>query len=112
MRTSGTLRLAWQCLSRIQIVFETLTSGSDTGLVKSVAAVRIPAVLEELQARGYEYFDWCGANLPGVSDFKLEFGGTLVTRLAISRQPLWFKAAFGGYHYAKRIRNFLKRGGA
>jgi hypothetical protein len=85
---------------------------SASGLAKGAAVARCIFLLQELQARGYEYFDWCGANLSGVSDFKLEFGGTLTTRLAISRQPLWFKAAFGGYHYAKRIRSFLNRGGA
>jgi hypothetical protein len=95
-----------------RVAFEIWAGTSQVGLAKGAAAVQFPVVLKELQVRGYEYFDWCGANLPGVSDFKLEFGGALTTRLAVSRQPSWFKAAFAGYHYAKRIRSFLKRGGA
>lgn len=83
---------------------------SAVGLAKGAAVAMYVLLLQELQARGYEYFDWCGANLPDVSAFKLKFGGNLVTCLTISRQPLWFKAAFAGYHHAKRIRGFLKRG--
>ena len=94
-----------------RVAFETWAGTSHAGLVKGAAAAQFPVVLKELQARGYEYLDWCGANLPGVSDFKLRFGGGLTTCLAVSRQPLWFKAAFAGYHYAKRIHGFLKRGG-
>jgi hypothetical protein len=92
-----------------RVAFEIWAGTSQAGLAKGAGAVQFPVVLKELQVRGYEYFDWCGANLPGVSDFKLEFGGTLTTRLTVSRQPSWFKTAFAGYHYAKRIRTFLKR---
>ena len=88
-------------------------SGTSTiGLSKGAAVSMYILQLQELQARGYEYFDWCGANLSGVSDFKLKFGGALATHLTISRQPLWFKAAFAGYHYARRIRGVLQRGRA
>ena len=66
---------------------------SAIGLTKGAAVAMYVFILKELQARGYEYLDWGGASLPGVSDFKLEFGGTLTTRLAISREPLWYKAA-------------------
>jgi hypothetical protein len=83
---------------------------SPIGLEKGAAVARYICLLQELQARGYEYFDWCGANLPGVSDFKLEFGGTLTTYLAVSKRPLWFKMALAGYNHAKKIRDFLKRG--
>jgi hypothetical protein len=93
------------------VAFEIWAGTSQTGLVKGAAAAQFPVVLKELQARGFGYLDWCGANLPGVSDFKLRFGGTLVTRLAISRQPVWFKAAFAGYHYAKRVRGLLRGSG-
>src|SRR5664280_1432019 len=66
---------------------------SAIGLTKGASVAMYVFLLKELQAKGYEYFDWCGANLPGVSDFKLRFGGTLTTRLSISREPLWFRAA-------------------
>ena len=93
-----------------RVAFDIWAGTSRTGLAKGAAVARYVLLLKELQARGYEYLDWCGANLPGVSDFKLRFGGTLATNLSIARQPRWFKAAFAGYHYAKRIRGFLKRG--
>jgi hypothetical protein len=93
-----------------RVVYGIWSGTSAAGLTKGAAVARCAFQLEYLQAMGYEYFDWCGANLSGVSDFKLEFGGTLTTRLAISREPLWFKAAFAGYHCAKRIRGFLKLG--
>lgn len=76
-----------------RVVYDIWAGTSEIGLAKGAAVARYICLLKELQARGYEYFDWCGANLPGVSDFKLEFGGALTTRLAISREPPWFKAA-------------------
>jgi hypothetical protein len=83
---------------------------SAIGLAKGAAVAMYVLGLEELKAQGFEYFDWCGANLPGVSDFKLRFGGTLVTSLSIARQPLWFKVAFAAYHCAKRVRGLLRQG--
>jgi hypothetical protein len=94
-----------------RVAYDVWAGTSTIGRAKGAAVARYICLLKELQARGFEYFDWCGANLPGVSDFKLEFGGTLTTCLEISREPLWFKAAIAAYHYAKSIRGFLKRGG-
>ncbi|RIE08135.1 MULTISPECIES: GNAT family N-acetyltransferase [Candidatus Cryosericum] len=82
---------------------------SAIGLTKGAAVAMHICLLKELQAMGYEYYDWCGANLPGVSDFKLEFGGTLTTRLAISREPLWFRAAFPAYVQLSRFKGVLRR---
>lgn len=77
---------------------------SRTGLAKGAAVALDLFRLNDLGARGYEYLDWCGANLPGVSDFKLKFGGTLTTRLAISREPLWFKVTFPAYARLSQLR--------
>ena len=82
---------------------------SAIGLTKGAAVAMYVSILEELQARGYEYLDWCGASLPGVSDFKLEFGGTLTTRLAISREPLWFRAAYSVYVRLSQLTHVLRR---
>lgn len=82
----------------------TSTIGLATGAAVTLDFFR----LKDLQARGYEYFDWCGANLPGVSDFKLNFGGTLTTRLAISREPFWFRAAFPVYVRLSRPKRVLR----
>jgi len=67
------------------------------------------STLKELQARGYEYLDWCGGSLPGLSDFKLKFGGTLTTRLAISREPPWFRAAYPVYVRLSQLKGVLRR---
>jgi hypothetical protein len=91
-----------------QTVYGIWSGTSAIGLTKGAAVAMHICLLKELQAMGYEYYDWCGADLPGVSDFKLEFGGTLTTRLAISREPLWFRAALAGYHCAKRIYGHLR----
>jgi hypothetical protein len=90
-------------------VFDIWAGSSAVGLAKGAAVARYVFLLKELQARGYEYFDWCGANLPGVSDFKLEFGGILTTRLAISREPLWFRAAFPVYVRLSQLKGRLRR---
>src|SRR5664280_779314 len=73
-------------------VYDIWAGTSPIGLAKGASVARYICLLRELQARGYEYFDWCDASYPGYSDFKLEFGGALTTRLAISREPAWFKA--------------------
>jgi hypothetical protein len=93
-----------------RVAFDTWAGTSRIGLASGAAVARYVLLLEELRARGYDYFDWCGANLPGVSDFKLQFGGVLTTRLTLSRQPLWFKAAFAGYRSTRRIRSLLRAG--
>jgi hypothetical protein len=64
------------------------------GLAVNSPVLLYTALLTELQSHGFQFFDWCGGGLPGVSDFKLEFGGRLVTKLSIDRSPLWFKAAW------------------
>ncbi|RIE16004.1 GNAT family N-acetyltransferase [Candidatus Cryosericum septentrionale] len=76
-----------------RIAYHIWSGTSPIGLTKGAAVAMYVGRLEQLQARGYEYLDCCGASLPGLSDFKLSFGGTLTTRLAISREPLWYKAA-------------------
>jgi hypothetical protein len=76
-----------------RVVYDVWAGTAAKGLKIGVAVARYLFLLKELQAKGYEYFDWCGASQPGYSQFKLEFGGTLVTRLAVASEPLWFKAA-------------------
>lgn len=89
--------------------YDIWAGSSAIGLAKGASVARDVSLLKELQAKGYEYFDWCGANLPGVSDFKLEFGGTLTTRLAISREPLWFRTAFPVYVRLSELKSVLRR---
>jgi len=89
-------------------VYDIWAGTSAIGLTKGAAAARYICLLGELQARGYEYFDWCGASLPGISDFKLGFWGALTTRLAISREPLWYKAGRLVHVCLLRLKNVLK----
>lgn len=92
-----------------RVAYDIWAGSSAIGLAKGASVARDIFLLKELQAKGYEYFDWCGANLPGVSDFKLEFGGTLTTRLAISREPLWFRTAFPVYVRLSELKSVLRR---
>ena len=52
-----------------RVAYAIWSGTSPSGLAKGAAVARCVFLLQELQARGYEFFDWCGANLPGVSDF-------------------------------------------
>jgi hypothetical protein len=92
-----------------QTAYYVWSGTSAIGLAKAAAVASSICVLQELQAKGYEYFDWCGANLPGISDFKLEFGGTLTTRLAISREPMWFRTAFPVYERLSQLKRDSRR---
>jgi len=82
---------------------------SAIGLTTGAAVAMYVSTLKELQARGYEYFDWCDASYPGYSDFKLEFGGTLTTRLAISREPQWLTALVPVHVHLSRLKGLLRR---
>jgi hypothetical protein len=74
-----------------RIAYGVWAGTSSIGLTKGAAVATSVGLLGELQTREYEYFDWCDASYPGYSDFKLKFGGTLTTRLAVSREALWFR---------------------
>jgi hypothetical protein len=84
-----------------RIAYGVWAGTSSIGLTKGAAVARDVCRLEDLGTRGYDYFDWCGASYPGYSDFKLKFGGTLMARLAISREALWFKAGQPVYTWLK-----------
>ena len=82
---------------------------SAIGLTKGAAVAMYVFMLQELQANGYEYLDWCDASYPGYSDFKLEFGGTLTICLAISKEPLWLKALTSGRVRLSQLKGALRR---
>jgi len=82
---------------------------SAIGLTKGAAVAMYVFMLKELRARGYEYLDWCDASQPGYSDFKLEFGGTLTTRLAVSREPQWLTALVPVHVRLSRLKGLLRR---
>lgn len=82
---------------------------SAVGLKQGATVAMYVATIEELKKRGYEYLDWCGGSLPGLSDFKLKFGGTLRTRLTVSRMSFWFKALYPQYLGLLSLRRRLKR---
>ena len=73
------------------VAYDVWAGTSAKGLETDAAAQRYVFLLGELRTRGYEYFDWCDASHPGYSDFKLKFGGTLKTCLAIGHEPKWLK---------------------
>ncbi len=82
---------------------------SAIGLTKGATVAMYVATLKELQSRDYECLDWCGGSLPGLSDFKLKFGGTLATRLTISREPMWLKATYPVYARLLQLRRIVRR---
>jgi len=82
---------------------------SAIGLVKGAAVAMFVFILKELQARGYEYLDWCDASYPGYSDFKLEFGGTMTICLAVSREPQWLKALTSGRVRLSQLMRVVRR---
>lgn len=72
-----------------QIAYDIWAGTSAAGLNQGAAIARYVLTLQELQRRGFAYFDWCDASYPGYSDFKLKFGGTMKVCLAVSREPMW-----------------------
>lgn len=75
-----------------RVAYDVWCGTSAAGLAAGAGVVRSAFVLQELQARGYEFFDWCDVSYPGYSVYKLDFGGEMVTCLSIAREPLWLKA--------------------
>jgi len=82
---------------------------SAIGLTKGATVAMYISTLEQLQTRGYGYLDWCGGSLPGLSDFKLKFGGILTTRLAVSREPQWLKGTYPVYVRLLQLRHIVKK---
>jgi hypothetical protein len=91
--------------------FATWSGTSATGLARGAAVARYVCLLQELQAHGYEYFDWCDVTEPGYSDFKLDFGGQMMTCLSIARQPRWLKSATLMREHLSRVTSALRRHG-
>lgn len=83
---------------------------SALGLIQGATVAMYVATIEELKKRGYEYLDWCGGSLPGLSDFKLKFGGILRTRLTVSRMPFWLKALYPSYMGLLSLKRRLESG--
>ncbi len=76
---------------------------SRAGLAQEASSLAYVTGLGLLQEQGFAHIDWCGGNLPGVSDHKLEYGGELVPRFSLSREPAWFRAVFAGYRGVRRL---------
>jgi len=49
----------------------------EEGREKRIGPYFVHRILSDLKEKGYVYFDWNGANTPGVTDFKRNFGGVL-----------------------------------
>jgi len=92
-----------------RVAYAAMAGSSTTGIKEGAAVVRDMTRLKELATRGYEYLDWCGANQPGIAEYKLNFGGTLTTRLAISREPLWSRAAVPVHAGLARVAAAVRR---
>jgi hypothetical protein len=91
-----------------RIAYGIWSGTSPIGLTKGAAVASCVGLLGELQTKGYEYFDWGDASLPGYSDFKLKFGRTLKTCLAIAREPLWLKAAVPAHARLSQLKGVLR----
>ena len=92
-----------------RVAYGVWSGTSAIGLAKGATVAKYVLQLQELQARGYEYFDWCDASLPGYSDFKLEFGGTMTICLAVSREPQWLKTVTVGRLHLSRLMRVVRR---
>ncbi len=92
-----------------RVAYGVWSGTSAIGLTKGATVAMYVLQLRELQVRGYEYFDWCDASLPGYSDFKLEFGGTMTICLAVSREPQWLKTVTVGRVRLSRLRHVVRR---
>ncbi len=57
--------------------------------------------LQYLKSQEFSVFDWCGANIQSIANFKLSFGAKLVPYFEIQCVPYWFNLAF-------KVRTFLK----
>lgn len=49
--------------------------------------------LNYLKSQGFSIFDWCGANIQSIANFKLSFGAKLTPYYNICKVPLWFEIA-------------------
>lgn len=94
-----------------QIAYDIWAGTCAAGLSQGAAVARYVFTLQELQRRGFEYFDWCDASYPGYSDFKLKFGGAMRVCLAVSREPVWFRPVASAHALLIRLEHALRARG-
>jgi len=81
------------------------------GREKRITSYFVHRILLDLKQKGYKYFDWNGANTPGVTDFKNNFNGRLKPYAKIDGwknkcYELTYKTAVASY---KSIKLFFAR---
>jgi len=78
------------------------------GREKRIGPYFVHRILLDLKQKGYKYFDWNGANTPGVTDFKNNFNGQLKPFARIDRwknkcYELAYKTAVASYKSTKPL---------
>ena len=69
-------------------------SGSDPDYFRDgVSSFTVWSVLQYFKERGFKLFDWCGANIESIANFKLSFGANLTPIFVLRSEPLWFSIA-------------------
>jgi len=76
--------------SRVAVVDPPLVydwlAGADSNYFKTGAnQLLVWEMIKEFKQEGFSHLDFCGANIPGVADFKGSFGGELVSYYSLSR---------------------------
>ena len=69
-------------------------AGSDPNYFKYGApALNVYSSLLKLKEDGFQEFDFCGANIESIADFKLSFGAKLTPYYVLNKTLLWFEVA-------------------
>lgn len=82
-------------------------AGTDPNYFKvGSSAFNLYSTLVYLKETGFSNFDFCGANIETIANFKLSFGAKLVPYYCIKKNPFYFKII---YPLRNVIKNFLRR---
>lgn len=69
-------------------------AGSDPDYFRDgVSSFTIWSVMNYFREKGFKIFDWCGANIESIANFKLSFGAKLTAIFELHNVPLWFDVA-------------------
>lgn len=95
------------CLwSNSNITYDWIAGTDPSYFSLGVASFNVWTTLQYLKSQGFSTFDWCGANIQSIANFKLSFGAKLTPHYDISKVPSWFKIAESARTLVKK---YLKR---
>jgi len=92
--------------NNFNIVYDWIAGSDPVYFRFGAPAFNLWSTLQYLKGKGFSTFDFCGANIESIANFKLSFGAKLIHYYNLQHIPLWFKFV---YPLRKIPKKFLRK---